>query len=407
MLSSSRARVAFAICLVLGLTTLWATTFGADTARRLVANSLREQFAPDHLRERRSPTPVHGRGSPPGAPVTDLGNAHFDALDTGASNSVSEPTGGNDSAPTALTPTPVVARPASLRDTSFVLLLGMDNRSDKLTGRADTIIIAAFRHRDGKVAAFSVPRDLWVELPGLGPARINSTVRIGNHKLGKGRGIPLMREVIAREFGIRIDHYAAVDLAAFVQVVDAVGGIDVDLPCPIMDCFLVEDRAAPCEMLDLAAGSQRLDGETALRYARSRHGRGDRDRTRRQQLVVVGLANKIRARGLRGLPSLWKSAEAHVDTDLDFDAAVYFASFALESDLRQVGGFAITKPLVERHITQDNKHVLLLHTEAFNGALGELFDTRLPALRPRKSCPDADIALQPRPKRARRLRPTG
>ena len=160
-----------------------------------------------------------------------------------------------------------------------------------------------------------------------------------------------------------------------------------------MDCFWTGEKGEACEMLDLEAGRHHLDGRTALSFARSRHGRGDRDRTRRQQSVIVALARKIRAGGLQGLPGLWRSAEPYIDTDLDFEAALYYASFALEIDLKKIGGFAITKPLVERHVTIDNKHVLLLDRERFDAALRSIFTTPLPALKARKRCPEADVAL--------------
>lgn len=379
---STRARIGLAIGLTCALASIWATTCGAETARHALASSLRSSFTPEHIERELSGEKQKPRPAPEISPANTYPQDGDDRPAANLNTTFSD-----------LPPTPT--KPRGLPNTSFVLLLGMDNRSDRLTGRSDTMIIAAFRHHDGKVAAFSVPRDLWIELPDLGPARINSTIRIGNHKLGPDRGIALMREVIKSEFGIRIDHYAAVDLAGFVDVVESVGGIDVDVPCPIMDCFWTGKKGEACKMLDLEAGRHQLDGPTALSFARSRHGRGDRDRTRRQQSVILALARKIRAGGLRSLPRLWQSAEPHVDTDLDLEAALYYASFALEIDLKNIGGFAITRPLVERHITIDDKHVLLLDRERFDHALGALFTTPLPALKPRKRCPKADVALAP------------
>ncbi len=290
-------------------------------------------------------------------------------------------------------PPPLPQRPKGMRGVSFVLILGLDNRSDRITGRTDTMVIGAFRRRDAKVAAFSVPRDLWIEIPELGPARISSVYRIGEVKLGPGKGLPLLRSVLEREFGVRIDHYAAVDLAGFVNLVDALEGIDVEVQCPIMDCFWSAPDATSCTMLDLGAGRQHLDGETALMYARSRHGRGDRDRTRRQQAVLLAFGRKVVDGGLRRLPELWSLAKPHLQTDLNWEAAAYYGSFALDAPLDQIGGFAITKPLVERHVTEDRKHVLLLQREPFDAAMAELFATRLPGLRERRRCPEADVAL--------------
>jgi LCP family protein required for cell wall assembly len=293
-------------------------------------------------------------------------------------------------------------RPAGLDGVSFVLLLGADNRSDKIVGRTDTMIVAAFRHRDGKVAAFSLPRDLWVELPDVGElhaqghdhARISSVVRVGEVRLGAGQGIPLLRRTLVEQLGIEIDRFASIDFAGFVALVDELDGIEVDVQCPIMDCFWVNGTDQPCEMLTVEAGHTHMDGATALKFVRSRHGTGDRDRTRRQQSVMLAFASKVRARGLRGLPELWRRAQPFLTTDLEGDDAIYYASFALEGALSEVGGFSITHPMVMRHVTPDKKHVMLLDRDEFEAALGRMFDAELPALREREQCPAADAALQ-------------
>ena len=296
---------------------------------------------------------------------------------------------------------PPPERPAGLEGVSFVLLLGADNRSDKVVGRTDAMILAAFRHRDGKVAAFSVPRDLWIELPEVGTlheqgrthARISSVVRVGEVRVGEGQGMPLLRRTLLEQLGVRVDRYATLDFAGFQALIDELGGIEVDVECPIMDCFWIDGTDGACQMMSIEAGRVHMDGATALMFVRSRHGTGDRDRTRRQQAVILALARELRARGLRGVHKLWRSAEPFVSTDLETDDAIYYGSFALETDLRQVSGFSIKAPLTRRHVTEDGKHVLLLDRAAFDEALAELFEGELPALHGRRTCPEPDAAL--------------
>lgn len=296
---------------------------------------------------------------------------------------------------------PPPRRPTDLEGVSFVLLLGADNRSDKITGRTDTMMVAAFRHRDGKVALFSIPRDLWVPLPDVGElheqghthARISSVVRVGEVRLGRGQGMPLLRQTLREQLGVRIDRYAAIDFAGFVALIDELGGVDVDVECPIVDCFWTNGTDQPCELLSLEAGRTHMDGATALAFVRSRHGRGDHDRTRRQQAVMLAFAREVQARGLRGLRGLWARAEPFVRTDLEAEDAVYYASFALENQLGDIGGFAIRHPMTGKHVTEDGKHVLLLDRAAFDRALANMFDHELPANRERKACPDPDVAL--------------
>lgn len=301
-----------------------------------------------------------------------------------------------------LPPLPTPRRPPDLRGVSFVLLLGADNRTDAVVGRTDAMIVAAFRHRDGRVAAFSVPRDLWVPLPDVGSlheqgrdhARVSSIVRVGEARVGLGEGIPLLRRTLHEQLGIRVDRHAVIDLRGFEALVDALDGVEVDVECPIEDCFWIDGVDQPCAMMTVEAGRQRMDGATALAFVRSRHGTGDRDRTRRQQAVLLGLARELRGAGLRGLPGLWRKAAPFVTTDLEARDALYYGSYALDAPLDQIRGFAIRHPMTSRHVTADNKHVLLLDREQFDRALEGMFGAELPALRARKRCPDPDAALR-------------
>lgn len=300
-------------------------------------------------------------------------------------------------------PLPPLRRPPDLDGVSFVLLLGADNRSDKVTGRTDTMMVAAFRHHDGKVALFSIPRDLWVELPDVGElheqgrthARISSVLRVGEVRLGRGQGMPLLRQTLREQLGIRIDRYAAIDFAGFVALIDELGGIDVDVECPLVDCFWQNGTDQPCALVSIPAGRTHMDGATALGFVRSRHGRGDHDRTKRQQALVIAFARELQARGLRQLRGLWARAKPFVRTDLEVEDALYYGSFALENQLGDIHGFAIRHPMIRKHVTEDGKHVLLLDRAAFDRALEQMFDS---AARParsgtRKQCPEADVAL--------------
>jgi LCP family protein required for cell wall assembly len=358
------------VILVIGLSA-WALTIGSETGSRAVARSIRA---------------VVGTPRPEPVDASELG-----VLEDVAGDEVVDEGGvdlGTFVGPPLLPP----EKPRSLRGISFVLLLGMDNRTDRVTGRADTMVIAAFRHRDGRVAAFNVPRDLWIEIPNHGPARISSVVRVGNARIGAGVGIPLLRRVIQEELGITIDRYAAVDLAGFVALVDQMGGVEVDVQCPIIDCLWMSGDDETCEELHVEAGRQRMDGRTALKFVRTRHGRGDRDRQRRQQAVLVAFGRAVREQGLGGVRGLWETAEPHVRTDLEWDSAAYYASFAIETDLDEVRGFSISRGLVERHVTEKRQHVLVLDRDAFDEALAGMFERELPGLRQRKRCPPADAA---------------
>ncbi len=364
----------------------WAVSRDEATRRHEAARGLRELLgAPE------PPEALEIELAPPeGRRWTDLGWSQIPELDPGAG-------------PLPPPPPP----PPDLDGVSFVLMLGADNRNDRYTGRTDAMILAAFRHEDGAVAAFSIPRDLWVALPDVGElhaegrthARINAVIRVGEIRLGKGEGLPLLRRTLAENLGIRIDRYVRVDRQGFEAMIDALGGVEVDVQCPIQDCFWLERGDAACTMMDIPAGRVSMTGSTALQFVRSRHGRGDRDRTRRQQAVMLALARKARSSGLRGLGRLWRTVEPHLDTDLGPNDAAYYASFALETELSEVRGFSIRHPMTSKLVTEDGKHVLELDRLAFDDALRGLFDQGpLPALTERKTCPAPDAALTYREK---------
>jgi LCP family protein required for cell wall assembly len=173
-----------------------------------------------------------------------------------------------------------------------VLFLGVDWLPGRESGRTDTIMVVSFDPRTGKSAQISIPRDTG-RLPyyagGVFKPRINSL-------LGRARRDPerfpdgpigtLAREV-GYLLGIRIHYYALMNMPGFANLVDMIGGVDVDVPYPIID-----DK----HRFYLNAGRQHMNGETALLYARSRYGPNNNDwqRSRRQQELLRIIADKIR-----------------------------------------------------------------------------------------------------------------
>jgi LCP family protein required for cell wall assembly len=299
-------------------------------------------------------------------------------------------------APTAASPaSPEPPPPREEREgVEYLLLLGID-RSSSGIGRTDAILIVALDHDTGALGVISVPRDLWVDIPGMEPGRINKVYRWGDRKLGAGKGIPLLVRVIKQELGITVSHTAAADFAGFTRIVDTLGGIDVEVRCPIKDCFHSPVEGAPCIPLSLAAGTRRLDGTKALLFARSRHGRTDLDRARRQQAVLLGLWNKLkRLDTLLKLPALYRDLESHVTTDLDLEAVVRLVAFAARARLDSLHGLLLRPPLVKGIRTAEGKQVLALDGPAFQAALSRLFTAPPPGDRRGRACPKPDVGLR-------------
>ncbi|MGD9960383.1 LCP family protein [Nocardioides sp.] len=171
--------------------------------------------------------------------------------------------------------TPDGKRPDDQPGTTY-LLVGSDARKDDTTGsRTDSIMV--LHTGSGPNVLMSIPRDSIVDIPGHGSGKINAAFAYG--------GAPLLIRTIEQSTGIRIDDYAEIGFTGFVDVVDAVGGIEV---CP------KRNMNDPKAELKIKKGCQEVDGRTALAYSRSRHveALGDIDRARRQREVISAIGKE-------------------------------------------------------------------------------------------------------------------
>ncbi|NYJ36350.1 LCP family protein [Nocardiopsis aegyptia] len=163
--------------------------------------------------------------------------------------------------------------------------------------RSDTIMLVRLNHDRDRITVVGIPRDLWVEVPGQGEDKINAAYAYG--------GPQLTVRTVESVTGVRIDHYVEVDFSGFVDVVDALDGIEVCLPEPIQD---------PKAHLDMAAGTHEVDGTEALAFARTRAtARGDLDRIDRQQQVLSAMLDKAMSSETLSDPS---RLTAFLDTSL-------------------------------------------------------------------------------------------
>jgi LCP family protein required for cell wall assembly len=191
-----------------------------------------------------------------------------------------------------------------------VLLLGIDSRGDSSsTQNTDTMIVLSLDPVNKAAAMLSIPRDTFINRPGVLVDKINAAYAFG--------GPDLSRRVVEDLLGIRLNAYAMVDFDAFTKIVDAVGGVVIDVKRPVRDeAYPTPDYGI--ERLDITAGPQLMDGPTALRFARSRHDTNDYSRAQRQQLVLSALRLRL-AEGdfLRGLPALVDRVGSAVQTNFD------------------------------------------------------------------------------------------
>lgn len=179
------------------------------------------------------------------------------------------------------------------KDRLNFLLLGIDQRAgdDPNKTRSDTMIVVSIDPNKKTVAMLSIPRDLWVEVSGYQPNKINTF-----HFLG---GPELAKRAVQENFGIKINYWIRVNFRGFEQVVNAMGGLVLDVERPIHDDeYPLSDKDDNIRRLYIPSGMQQMDGELALEYARSRHGDSDFGRMRRQQQILYAMRDQGLKQGL-------------------------------------------------------------------------------------------------------------
>lgn len=220
------------------------------------------------------------------------------------------------SATPMLTPAPL---PSGVID---IMLLGTDRRPQHEGWRTDTMILVSIAPEDKIVSMVSIPRDLYVAVPGYGKTRLNLADNIGEAQYYPGGGPALLRATLEENLGSTFDHYIRIDFQGFVEVIDTLGGIDVDVQCPTE--LWVPNMKSPGEYLLLRtvpAGMQHMDGELALIYSRCRGHTPVFDRDRRQRELLLAIRDRVVEVGIPGLlPRLFEllgTMHRNVQTDLE------------------------------------------------------------------------------------------
>jgi len=209
--------------------------------------------------------------------------------------------------PTAtLTPTPSptpVPTPLPVPEGVIsIMLLGGDRLPGQVGWRTDTMIYVRIDPQRKIVGMLSIPRDLWVYIPGYGYDRLNTADYTGESEGYPGGGPALLNETLLHNLGIRFDHYVRVNFEGFQRIIDILGGIDVDVECSVELWGADPDNPGGWKKIGyVPAGMQHLDGLTALRYAQCRYNTPVFDRDRRQQKVLFAVRDRVMELGIPGL----------------------------------------------------------------------------------------------------------
>jgi polyisoprenyl-teichoic acid--peptidoglycan teichoic acid transferase len=233
-----------------------------------------------------------------------------------------------------------------------ILLIGLDYR-DWVAGegapRSDTMIVFTIDPIAKTAGMLSIPRDMWVNIPGFGYSRINTAYSSGEGSKLPGGGPELARKTVEQFLGVPIQYYAQVDFYTFVEFIDLIGGVEVyndeDLRLDPVGTGKDKIRLTCC-------GLRFLDGERALAYARFRKDKeGDIARAQRQQKLILAIRNKVLSPEnfpvlLGKAQQFYEEFSAGIRTNMPFDVAIQLGVLARDIPVENIRTGAIDYSMV-------------------------------------------------------------
>jgi polyisoprenyl-teichoic acid--peptidoglycan teichoic acid transferase len=242
-----------------------------------------------------------------------------------------------------------------------VLLMGLDHRDDdgSSASRTDTLILFTMDPETRSAGMLSMPRDLWVNIPGYNYAKINTAYFLGEAYKEPGGGPGLAIRTVEEFLGLPIHFYAQVDFFAFEKFIDELGGLEIDVPIAMS-----VDPIGPNNTVYLEPGLQVLDGASSLAYARARNTAGnDFDRAERQQQVIMAMRNRILnlnmlPKLLEKSPVLYYQLSSGIHSNLSLEQVIAMAWIAVQIPEENIKRGVIGFDQVVQEYTFDGQDVL-------------------------------------------------
>lgn len=240
-----------------------------------------------------------------------------------------------------------------------ILVLGLDAREPGSDlGRSDTMILSTFVPREPYLGMLSIPRDLWVTIPGVGENRINTAHFFAEAEL-PGSGPAAAMETVRQNFGVAVDYYVRVRFDGFLDLVDLLGGVEVELPVA---------------MSGYPAGAQHLNSEQALAFVRDRAGSDDFFRMQRAQIFIKGLGKELmQPSAWPRLPQILPLVRQMIDTNVPFAKWPALAITVLRVGVDGMDSRTITREMTNPFTTSEGAQVLGPNWAAINPVLLEMF----------------------------------
>ena len=207
------------------------------------------------------------------------------------------------------------------KDKSTIMIMGVDERDDDV-GRSDTLMVASIDPKKNQASLLSVPRDTRVKIKGHGFDKVNAAYAYGKERL--------TQDTVENLLGVNIDHYVIINTKSFAKIIDALGGIDIDVPKRMYYEDPWDDDGGL--IIDFRPGMQHMDGAKAITYVRYRDEEGDLGRIRRQQdFIKACLDKRVSPAIIPKLPTIIREVMDSIQTDLSFRQLLEFAGTLKES----------------------------------------------------------------------------
>ncbi|SFT69328.1 transcriptional attenuator, LytR family [Selenomonas sp. GACV-9] len=207
------------------------------------------------------------------------------------------------------------------KDKSTIMIMGVDERDDDV-GRSDTLMVASIDPKKNQASLLSVPRDTRVKIKGHGFDKVNAAYAYGKERL--------TQDTVENLLGVNIDHYVIINTKSFAKIIDALGGIDIDVPKRMYYEDPWDDDGGL--IIDFKPGMQHMDGAKAITYVRYRDEEGDLGRIRRQQDFIKACLDKMVSPAIiPKLPTIIREVMDSIQTDLSFRQLLEFAGTLKES----------------------------------------------------------------------------
>ncbi len=243
-----------------------------------------------------------------------------------------------------------------------ILVMGLDLRdweAGDSAPRTDTMMVLTIDPLSNTAGMLSIPRDLWVEIPGFGYDRINTAYRNGEVFDLPGGGPALAIETVEKLVGVEIDYFAQVDFNVFVRMIDEIGGIKLEITEPIK-----VDLIGPEPPKTIQPGTHTLPGDVALAYARARGTEGgDFDRAQRQQQVILAIRDRVLSFDLIPLlltksGTLYNELSSGIRTNLSLEGAIDLGLLGIKIPIESIRRGVIGSDAINFYTTPDGDQVL-------------------------------------------------